>query len=75
VNPDTLVWQRVEHPHWEHVLRGLVERHVAETSSNYANRMLHEWGRILPSFWQVVPKEFLKYLPVPLTESAEALRA
>jgi glutamate synthase (NADPH/NADH) large chain len=75
VNPDTVVWQRVAHSHWEQVLRGLVEQHVAETSSNYANRMLHEWGRILPSFWQIVPKEFLKYLQVPLSESAEAMRA
>ncbi|MDP9095857.1 MAG: glutamate synthase large subunit, partial [Pseudomonadota bacterium] len=74
INPDTLIWQRVEHPYWAELLRGLVERHVAETNSRYAANMLVDWGRALPQFWQVVPKEYLKYLPVPIVESA-ALRA
>ncbi len=74
INPDTLVWQRVLHPHWAEVLRGLIERHAAETSSRYAATMLIDWSRALPQFWQVVPKEYVKYLPVPLQE-AEALRA
>jgi glutamate synthase (NADPH) large chain len=68
INPDTLTWQRVAHPHWESVLRDLVTRHVAETSSRYAERLLHDWDRIRPQFWQVVPKEFVRYLPVPLAE-------
>ena len=74
VNPDTVLWQRVEHPHWQGVLRALVERHASETQSRYAAMMLHDWVRALPHFWQVVPKEYAKYLPVPLTEVA-ALRA
>ena len=74
LNPDTLLWQRVLHPHWAEVLRGLVERHAKETSSRFAETMLLDWGRALPQFWQVAPKEYVKYLPVPLAE-AEALRA
>jgi glutamate synthase (NADPH/NADH) large chain len=74
VNPDTLLWQRVAHPHWAEMLRALVERHAAETSSRYAAMLLVDWARVLPQFWQVVPKEYVKYLPVPLAE-AEALRA
>jgi glutamate synthase (NADPH/NADH) large chain len=74
VNSDTLTWQRVVHPHWAGVLRGLVERHAAETNSRYARMMLLDWARALPQFWQVVPKDYVKYLPVPLAE-AEALRA
>jgi glutamate synthase (NADPH/NADH) large chain len=74
VNPDTLLWQRVQHPHWEGVLRGLVERHAAETNSRYAKMMLVDWTRALPHFWQVVPKDYVQYLPAPLVE-AEALRA
>ena len=74
VNPDTLTWQRVAHPHWEGVLRGLVERHAAETQSKYAAMLLHDWARVLPAMWQVVPKGYAQYLPVPL-EEAEALRA
>ena len=74
VNPDTLLWQRVENPAWGDTLRGLVERHVAETSSRYAATMLVDWARALRQFWQVVPKEYLRYLPIPLSEP-EALRA
>jgi glutamate synthase (NADPH/NADH) large chain len=75
INPDSLTWQRVSSAHWEGVLRGLVERHVAETGSAYAARMLHDWGRVAGQFWQVVPKEYVKYLPAPLSDEAEPLRA
>ncbi|MBV8574100.1 MAG: glutamate synthase large subunit, partial [Acetobacteraceae bacterium] len=76
VNPDTLLWQRVAHPHWEEVLRKLVEAHAAETASRYAANLLHEWDRTLPRIWQVVPKDYVKYLPVPLVlPEPEAMRA
>ena len=74
VNPETLLWQRVGHPHWQGVLRELVQRHAVETQSRFAAMMLHGWERELPKFWQVVPKEYAKYLPVPMQEE-EALRA
>ena len=74
VNPDSLTWQRVAHPHWQEVLLELVQRHRAETGSRFAASMLNDWGRALSQFWQVVPKEYVKYLPVPMAE-AEALRA
>jgi glutamate synthase (NADPH/NADH) large chain len=70
INKDTLTWQRIAHPHWEGVLRELVARHVSETASRYAAGLLHEWDRTLPLIWQVVPKDFTRYLPVPLTEEA-----
>ena len=57
------------------MLRGLVERHAAETNSRYARMLVHDWARALPRFWQVVPKEYVKYLPVPLSEAPAALRA
>jgi glutamate synthase (NADPH/NADH) large chain len=79
VNPDTVLWQRVAHPHWAEVLRDLVARHVAETTSHHAARLLNDWDRMLPRFWQVVPKDFVRHLPVPLDklpmEEPEALRA
>ncbi len=74
VNPDTLSWQRVAHPHWETALRDLIARHVAETASRYAAGLLHEWDRTLPLIWQVVPKDFVSYLPVPLSEETETAR-
>ncbi len=74
LNPDTLLWQRVQHPYWAEFLRDLVERHKAETNSRFAATMLVDWARAQSQFWQVVPKEYVKYLPAPLSE-AEALRA
>jgi glutamate synthase (NADPH/NADH) large chain len=75
VNRDTLLWQQVASAHWEVVLRGLVERHAEETNSRYARMLLHDWARALPQFWQVVPQDYVKYLPAPLTDVPEALRA
>ena len=76
VNPDTLGWQRVASSYWEEHLLKLVTQHVAETNSRFAMMLLHDWARVLPKFWQVVPKDFVKYLPHPLTDaSTEALRA
>ena len=37
--------------------------------------LVHDFHLALPHFWQVVPKEYVKYLPIPLTEAAEALSA
>ncbi len=73
-NADTIAWQRVASAHWEEVLRALVSRHVAETSSRYAAMLLHDWARTLHHFWQVVPKGYERYLPVPLAEPG-AIRA
>ena len=75
VNADTLTWQRVAHPHWSGHLRGLVERHAQETNSRYARMLVQDWDLVLPKFWQIVPKEYVKYLDVPLSLETEAMRA
>ncbi len=75
VNPETLTWQRVQSVHWDEALRELVARHVEETSSRYAATLLLDWPRTLEGFWQVVPKEYVKYLDAPLVDGVEALRA
>ncbi len=76
INAETLSWQRVATAYWEQSLRELVSVHAAETNSRYARMLLHDWNRVLPRFWQVVPKDYVKYLPQPLAEDApEGLRA
>jgi glutamate synthase (NADPH/NADH) large chain len=69
VNPDTVLWARIGHPHWEGVLCDLIARHVAETGSRFAARLLNEWANERGRFWHVVPKEYARYLPVPMTEA------
>jgi glutamate synthase (NADPH/NADH) large chain len=66
INPEHVLWQRLAHPHWEEVVRGLVARHAAETNSRYAASLLNDWAREKGHFWQIVPKDYVKYLPVPL---------
>ncbi|GAB4175416.1 MAG: glutamate synthase large subunit [Thalassobaculales bacterium] len=67
VNPDTVVWQRIETEHWEGVLKALVAAHAEETQSRFAQRLLIDWPLEVGKFWQVVPKEMLARLPQPLT--------
>jgi glutamate synthase (NADPH/NADH) large chain len=73
VNPDTVIWQRVATPHWAGVLKGLIEEHVHETQSRFAEQLLVDWDRASKHFWQVVPKEMLERLAAPLsTEPKQA---
>jgi glutamate synthase (NADPH/NADH) large chain len=67
VNGESVIWQRVKTPHWEGVLRALVEEHARATQSRFAQQQLLDWPRELQRFWQVVPKEMLSRLPEPLT--------
>jgi glutamate synthase (NADPH) large chain len=67
VNPDTVAWQRIDHPYWDGVLKAMVEEHVAETKSPLGARLLNDWNREVEKFWQVVPKEMLSRLPQPLS--------
>jgi glutamate synthase (NADPH/NADH) large chain len=75
VNPETVTWQRVASAYWESKLRGLIERHVQETSSRYAAMLLHNWGQTLGDFWQVLPKDYVKLLPHALTDEKVQARA
>ncbi|MXP62063.1 glutamate synthase large subunit [Roseomonas sp. M0104] len=72
LNPDTLLWRRIALPHWEEFLQRLIARHVAETGSRLAARLLNDWASERERFWHVVPKEFAKYLPQPMEAVAVA---
>ncbi|BAI70737.1 glutamate synthase (NADPH) large chain [Azospirillum sp. B510] len=67
INEESVVYQRIEVPHYEAQLRALIEEHVAETQSRFAAEILNDWQRELGHFWQVVPKEMLHRLAVPVT--------
>ena len=71
VNPDTVVWQRVETAHWDSVLMDLVAEHALVTQSRFAEQLLLDWSRELPRFWQVVPRDMLARLPQPLSDETE----
>ena len=72
INADSITWQRVETSYWDDLLRGLVAEHARETQSAFAQRILANWDRELPRFWQIVPKDMLDKLEQPVTAAPAA---
>ncbi|KIT15121.1 glutamate synthase large subunit [Jannaschia aquimarina] len=75
MNLETLVTNPVTVAHWEGQLRGLIERHAAETNSRKAKAILADWDLELGNFVQVCPTEMLPHLAAPLSEEADAVPA
>jgi len=72
INPDSVIYQRIEVERWNGMLRDLVAEHVRETQSRFAEQILLDWSREVRHFWQIVPKEMLGRLEYPLrAETAE----
>ena len=75
MNLETLVTCPVTVPHWEDQLKGMIERHVAETGSVKARDILQHWDVEKANFLQVCPKEMLVHIPHPLTKDSAAVPA
>jgi len=75
VNPDSVIWQRIDSAYWENEVKSLIAEHVAETQSRFAQRLLNDWALERERFWQVAPKEMLSRLSQPLSDRAEERRA
>jgi glutamate synthase (NADPH/NADH) large chain/glutamate synthase (ferredoxin) len=74
MNMETLVTCPVTVAHWEAELRGLIERHLAETGSRRAAVILQNWEVERGKFVQVCPKEMLAHLAHPLgIEAAQGI--
>lgn len=71
VNAETLVSCPVTTPHWESQLKGLIERHAAETGSRRAADILADWDRERAHFVQLCPREMLPHLKHPLAETGD----
>jgi glutamate synthase (NADPH/NADH) large chain len=72
VNDDMVVYQRIEIDHYEDELRALLTLHFKNTQSRHAEQILADFEREVPLFWQVVPKEMLDKLEVPISRDAAA---
>ena len=72
INPESVVYQRIETKYWEDIVKVLVQQHVKRTQSRFALSILNDWRRELSNLWQVVPKEMLSILEHPLTTDGEA---
>ncbi|WP_444463552.1 glutamate synthase large subunit [Rhodobacter capsulatus] len=75
MNLESLVTCGLGHPYWEAQLKGLIERHAAETDSAKAKAILSNWEAERKNFLQVCPKEMLVHLPHPLSDEPKAVPA
>jgi glutamate synthase (NADPH/NADH) large chain len=75
-NPDTIVWRRITSPHWDSVLKAMIQDHVAHTNSTLGQEILANWETHRTHFWQVCPKEMLSRLQFPIEpHAAESVAA
>jgi glutamate synthase (NADPH/NADH) large chain len=74
INDDMVIYQRVEVAHYADELRALLEEHVRLTQSEHGRGLLADWDRALGQFWQIVPKEMLGRLAVPVTRATAEMR-
>lgn len=65
IDPETDGW----------LVRGLLETHVALTSSPLGKRVLAQWDLILPDFVKVMPIEYKRLLQQQRTQASDEVRA
>ncbi|RPF74663.1 MAG: glutamate synthase large subunit, partial [Rickettsiales bacterium TMED289] len=67
VNPETVVWQRLETKYWKSYLNNLINQHFVETNSKVSEKIIKNFDQELNNFYQVCPKEMLDKLENPIT--------
>ena len=75
VNPDSIIWQRLDSEHWEGELTSLIEAHAEATDSRWSRSILDDWDRWRKKIWQICPKEMLTRLDHPLSDKDTAIAA
>ena len=74
INTESLVLVPVNEGHYMGELETLLEMHLAETGSRKAAELLQHWDEERGRFLQIVPKEMLDKLAVPV-ELGQAIPA
>ncbi len=67
VNPETVIWQRVETEYWSNFLKDLIKIHFKETRSKIAEKIINDYENKKSYFYQVCPKEMIDKLENPIT--------
>ena len=75
INPESLVTCAVSSEHYEAELKGLIERHAAETYSRKAKEILQHWDSEKHKFVQICPIEMLDKMEHPLGVEPRAIPA
>jgi len=67
INSASVVWQRIETKYWNDFLYSLIQKHIEETHSDYAKKILDDWELAKEQFYQICPKEMLDKLDNPIS--------
>ena len=67
VNPETVIWQRLDTDYWKKFLKELILKHYIETKSKHSKKILDNFENELEHFYQVCPKEMVDKLENPLS--------
>ena len=67
INPNSVIWNKVETDYWKGFLKKLVEEHAKYTKSKYSKKILYEWDININYFFQICPLEMLDKLAQPVT--------
>ena len=67
VNPDSVVWQKIETDYWINYLKELILEHLKETGSSISKNIFENFEDEIKNFVQVCPKEMINKLKNPIT--------
>jgi glutamate synthase (NADPH/NADH) large chain len=67
VNPESVVWQKIETEYWINFVKKMVLEHFEETGSILSKNIIKNFDNEIKNFIQVCPKEMIDKLQNPLT--------
>jgi len=75
VNPESVVWQKIETEYWINFVKKMVLEHFEETGSILSKNIIKNFDNEIKNFIQVCPKEMIDKLQNPLTLNPKAKEA
>lgn len=66
INPETVLYQRIESTYWENELQQIITKFAQQTRSLVAQKILADWYHERSHFWQVCPRDMVGRLEHPL---------
>ena len=71
VNPNSVIWQRIETDYCKDFVKKLVLMHSNETNSETSKLIIKNFDEEVKYFYQVCPKEMLNKLENPISENKD----
>ena len=75
VNPESVIWQKIESKYWIEYLKDMIIEHYEETNSSLAKKILNDFELEKNNFKQICPIEMLDKLEQPITTQSSVKAA